>query len=332
MNKKYHLDYDDVEDELEQLSESEFKIFNRNFNKSIHSRNSAQCIEAMQWYDRYGKQRNDVKGKTNVAFRISKRKTINFGCMEDYNIDTLPKTYLRVKKGTEVYELTQIGKENAGKSLLSRVFITNVLLAWTKVVLGGKKDNRYLPRINKENKSDISTLGLWCNKRKTKITKETIFLIDGIRIQKAIQDLIFIIRNHSNDTGTIKKALESGKISQQLYDTIEFKRRHSKKTRAKILYGMRMRSYRHEKHLETGDYKWKYPLYDINLLKYYIKELKSGRFFIDILTPVIKDTQNFPTKNTDLHILKPETTNDGDYKVNDNLGDYDLNQYVYERN
>jgi len=88
--------------------------------------NEAQKLNPIEFTTKYGKIGNDIKGNTRTGRNIMRKKDNNFGSISEYNIDTLPKSFLHLK-GIEKTELRQDSKTYNDIDIISRRFLSKIL-------------------------------------------------------------------------------------------------------------------------------------------------------------------------------------------------------------
>jgi len=273
--------------------------------------NEAQKINVSEWISRYGKETNAILGNTKKGRIITRLPQHNFGSITEYNIDTLPNSYLS-RNGIEKFEITQDNKMYRGKDIMSRRFNSKILSCWC-YALGIKY------------KKGIE---LWCKDIKIRLDKtgnnKSIKMLSGKEVIPMIKDIIFLTRY--NKLEEIAKYSDKGIISPELHDLLYellYDSTLSYEDKQEIFNNIKDKLYINH---QIRDKVWTYPKYSIEYLIGLIKQIQSGEFFDELYIPVIYQLKKYPLECKDTH-LKPMTP-EQHIKTYD---DYDLSQY-YEDN
>ena len=278
-------------------------------NKSLSEYNMAERINSREWTTKYGKVANKQYGNTRLGKNIARLPQHNFGSIAEYNIDTLPNSYLS-RNGIEKFELSQSNKYYRGKSLISRRFLCKILSTWAYAV--GITYKQAIKLWAKDIKQ-------YTYNGKTRTYK----MLSATEGQQMIKDLLFLIRNKS--VQDILKYAESGIISEHLYHRINGIINDdlwdNDEKQQKI---MQIKDRLYITH-QLGNKVWAYPKYSAEYLISIIKDLQSGQYFTDIYIPVINNLFKYPIECKDTH-LKPMTDTEH-IKARD---DYDIGQYIWE--
>ena len=138
-----------------------------------------------------------------------------------------------------------------------------------------------------------------------------------------IRDIIFLTRD--KDWSKIGNYIQNGSASVELYNTIDTIRRKRKCKVETVLQEIKKRIYIDEQS-RVKEYIWSYPKYPVEYLLKVLEQLQSGKYFIDILIPLVYNLWKYPLECKDTH-LKPMT----DRKHEKNIDDYDITKYIWER-
>jgi len=278
--------------------------------KSLDEYSASQKLNIYKYNTSYGKEREKVIGNTSIVRSIEKIASKNFGSIGDYDIDTIPRSLIRCK-GTEVTYITDVHKMNKNKQLVSRRFCSKVLSTWCWAM-----GIKYIP-----SDRHINGIELWG----IKIPGIKEVLINPTDCGYMIKDLIFLMRNKSSSIDDLLDELRKGNISHQLYDVIMHKRYTKQTTVINIVNDIKVKiSYLYN--YSTSDVAWDYTKWNPEYLIKILDRLHSGEYFTDILVPAIIDLWKYPIKCTDTG-LKQMT----DEEHQKNTDDYDITQYVWER-
>jgi len=278
----------------------------------------AQKLNTYEWTNQFGKIVNEQTGSTRTGRIISRLPQHNFGSIIDYSIDTLPLSHIRCK-GTEITYVTNKYLQHKNIHLLSRLFASNVLSFWCYVL-----DIYYLP-----NEKHLSGINIWSTPLKMRHRalnefQDTTFFVTGEQLKLMLYDFIFLIRSKS--TTKLPDLIQRGQASEQLYNTLDTLRRQRKCGMDTILLEIKDRLYYD---MTTKEYQniWGYPKLHVSYLYSLISELRSGKYYLDILIPLIKDMKHYPIICKDTHV-KPLTHE----QHQQNKDDYDILQhYIEER-
>ena len=268
--------------------------------------NEAQVINQYFYYDKYGKLRVKVYGNTYLAFNIAKRKPRHFGSISEYNIEVLPKSYLH-HLGIEKIQLKQDSSSYRGVDLISRRFASRVIKEWARL-----KGIRYYSKKRKDH-----ALNLVCEKNliyNDMPYKDDVYTITGEDLILLILEIIEEIRDGNPKAFYIDRALVNN--PRDADEIVVLKQ---------CIYKDENNKY----HIEQDDtveyYKtWKTPIFNMEYLFGILKELESGKYFLDVPIIVIKDLYKYPIRCTDINAVK----DDQEYK--EKLDDYDITQYIWE--
>jgi len=304
------------EQELLEYPELRNEVVN-DFGMNLDKYSQAQIMSNVEWITKYGKVGNkQVSNIQVVKNSISRLPANSFGSIGKYDIDTLPDTLFKCK-GTEVTEVRADNYMNKGKHLISRTTATNILSYWC-YVLG----IRYLPD---SSKPDVPNgLGLWSKE----ITysglngeENSEVFISGNELKQIILDLIYLTRN--NNPKHFYQNAKTGKISVYLYNTIRDLRYAEGTTRKKVVNNIKERLYYTH---QIGEFCWAYPKYPVDYLIKLLQELTSGKYFMDIYIPLVKDRFKYPIECKDTRVFP--MSNEQHKKHED---DYNIGQYIFER-
>ena len=317
------------------MKEKEFKgkilkseIIN-DIGRELNEYNEAQWINTIEYTTRYGKVYNKVYGNTRAGLIISQLPDKNFGSIGDYNINTLPSSYMRVK-GIEKYELNTDGLYYKGMQVISRRFLSNILSTWCYIIgmpykYGIKMwcSEETQLAYHKEYKKEETDRGVRYKLVEDKPKYKTYKMISGLEGIQMIKDILYLMRNKTPEK--LMKNAEKGIISSQLHSvifTLFNDKIYSKKERLEHFNRIKDRLY-----YIFNEYgiAWSFPKYNPNYLISIIKELQSGHYATDLYVPIIHNLKKYPIKCTDTHI-KPLT----DEEHQKNKDDYDLTKYIVE--
>lgn len=259
-----------------------------------------QKINVYDVGNKWGKTDIKLYGTTQIGSNIHRHKVINFGSIDDYDIDTIPIDAIR-GKGQEITYLSQIRKSDKNKSIISRRFISNVLASWCHTV--------GILYTTHGNSGDINGIDLWG--RDTDVYDRKV--INGYDAVRMLKDLLLIIRNK-----TISSA------SPQLLYIFKYIKKYSDTTTDKeIIDDMKKRIYWD---FNVGRFGWAYPKIHPEYIIELLDLLKPSNYLMDICVPLVYDRYRYPIRCTDISI-HPMT----DEQHSDNADDYDLNRYIAER-
>jgi hypothetical protein len=306
------MEEESYEKYINKLIKKEQVIFGEDLNKN----NPAKNINVREWTTQYGKVTNKTYGNTRIGKDIDRKIVRNFGCISDYNVDTLPNSYLS-RNGIEKFEITQAGKYYNGVDIISRRFLSRVLSMWCYIVGIKYKDTK-----NKNN-----GINIWCEDINCQVTTgeyKIYKMLSGNECIEMLKDLLALIRNNSLDK-LMERAINHNIISDKLYNvlwTIKHNNKLSDEQKQKRYYNIKNRLYYD---YNTKDKVWCYPKYNPEYLIGLIKDLQSGDYFTDLYVPIINDLYKYPIECKDTH-LKPMS--DDEHKSNKD--DYDLGKYIWE--
>jgi len=287
-----------------------------NFNIPLDDYNQAQLMKNIEWVTKYGKVANKQISNSKTVRSIGRLPVKTFGSAGQYDVDSLPSTLFKCK-GTEVTEVNTDNYTNENTSILSRRFVSDILSYWSYVM-----GIRYVPDESKPDKP--SGIGIWgkeVNYSGVKGEWKTKHFITGEDIKMMLKDIIFLTRNQK--AKQIYKKIRSGIVSSYLYDTITSLRYVKKTTTNTILQRIKNRLYYD---YQVSDIAWSFPKYNVNYLIELVNELNSGKYYNNILTPLIYEMHKYPIECKDTRVF-PLTQQ----RHTDNYGDYDLQQYISER-
>jgi len=274
-----------------------------NINMSLDNYNEAQIINTYSTVNKYGKNVSIVTGNTRKADTIRQLPFYSFGSIDEYNINTLPKSYLS-RYGVEKFELFQSGNYN-GKSLISRRYLCDILNTWCKILKIPYKQG----------------VKMWCiDIEQVLITGKTkkYTSINGEIAIRILKDILFLMRNKSFKS--ITKYAKKEKVSQQLHNYI--KGLTYDRVSKDYIKGLKDNLYFT---LKANDIVWAIPKYSPDYIIKHIKLLQSGKYLTDIYVPIINNLTKFPIKCTDMTV-KPMTNDEHDK----NSDDYDIGKYIWE--
>jgi len=309
---KRNISIDKLEEELEASEHLKSNIINQEIKCRYTNRNIAQKLTAIEWYNKYGKQDNLQTGNTYKGKHIEQTKPLNFGSIDDYNIDTLPKGLFHCK-GTEITQVKEIDYRK--KKLINRRFLSNILQTWC-YFMGIKY-------IDNTDKYEFTGTKLWGKELEYSINlkdKSAIFLT-GKQGKQMIRDIIFLSRNKR--LSKMKDYIENKKVSPQMYRTILYRVHSEKKTFDEILQDIKSRVFYD---YSIGEYAWAYPKYNIEYLTRTLRELSTEKYFLSILIPIIEHLRKYPIICKDTHVF-PKS----DEEHNKAKDDYDISQHIWER-
>jgi len=269
----------------------------------LQNRNTAQRLNVINYRDRWGRDRSRETGIFRITDSISQLKTINFGAIQEYDIDTYPKSLIRCK-GTEITYLSnkRYRAKKQGVLVLNRRFLSKILSFWCYLV--------DIPYIRKEHR--ISGVRLWCipdkaipilKKTKDKSKEKTYFITGEIGII-LLRDILWLIRNVDNKKLKIK-AYE-GKISKHLYNLLQKKHTTLSEIKDRLYYVYQL-----------GDKAWAFPKISPEYILRLLNELNSGRYYLDVIVPIIKDLHKYPIVCSDIRACNI-------YRSQETKDDYDL--------
>jgi len=290
--------------------------------------NPAQNINTIEFTTRYGKVYNKVYGNTRAGKIISNLPTYNFGSIADYIVDTIPKTYTHIKS-IEKFEINETGKYYNGMSIISRRFICNILNFWARVLnipykyaikMWAIKEKQLTS--HKHYEKVITNRGIRYKLIKDKPEYREYYLISGQEAILMLKDILYLMRNKTPEK--LIKHAEEGKISSQLHnviygilndiiDTKKEKQERFEKIKERLYYI-----------IQAHDKVWSFPIINPEYIISLIKELQSGKYYLDIYVPVIHQLKKYPIECKDTHV-KPLTNEQHEQ----NKDDYDIGKYIW---
>ena len=290
--KEYNYEY--LEKEMQENPKLKEQFIGEKSIK-MNDRNSAQLINTFEFVNRYGKVRSKITGTTKLVNDIIRLPSNNFGSISELNIDTLPQSYLS-RAGIEKTTLNQNNKSYKNKDLINRRFASKIVQE-----IGYINGVRYYH--TKDNNNIVNML---C--RKDKFEGNIHYYINGYEIKELILELINSIRNNN------PKCFYEHELEINSPFNID-----------KVIVL--------EKDLDTGEETivnryikvWKYPRFNMEYLFGLLKELNSGKYFMDVDIPIIYDLYKYPIRCTDIN-TKPLT----DTQHNKNKDDYDISKYLWD--
>lgn len=308
---KDNPDPKEVEDEIVKS-----QLINYLHGKPLDTYNSAQKINVSSKITRWGKVATNEDSNTYLGRTLSRQKITHFGSIGDFTVDSLPIAMIRrykgggketknLHKGTQITWMSTKNSQSNGVQLISRRFISRLINYWAYVVdLGGntKKSNYML------------ALDLWSVSLTHPKTNRTYKMIDGYVAIDIIRDILFLIRN---------KQVDPSKMSQHLYNIIRDKTYHSKKPFEEILGDMKKRVYYTR---QLGEIAWSYSDIHPNYLRNLLMDLRSGDYDLEIKVPSIINLYKYPIECKDTQVKQMT-----EKQHEKNLDDYDISQYIYER-
>lgn len=272
---------------------------------------ASKKINVQTFTTKYGKIRGRELSNTKLGNYIARTKTINFGSVGDFSIDAIPNSLIR-SKGTEVTWVSSDSKCFRNKQLISRRFLSKICQFWSYMV-GIRYDFH---------KGEMNGLWEWGTMLKLHNTNEHHTFLSGGDAIAMLKDILFVIRN--KNIKNINKFYNDGRISKQLYNILIEMASQKNNSIENTLMEMKYRVYYDYK---LDDKVWSYPKVRVNYLFNLIKEINNGDYLTDILVPVIHNLHTYPIICKDTHV-KPMSTEEHE----NNTDDYDLTQYVFERN
>jgi len=303
------------------------------------NKNQTESINTYDFVDRWGKVRNVVFGNTRLGHNISREKVLNWGSVGDFDIDTIPLSYIKAK-GTEVTYISYESKQVKNKQLINRRFLCNVLSTWG-YLLG--------IQYTSTDKYKMTGIKIWCrgieyeftdtSGNKTELKRGEHSHINPADVTLMMKDILYIMRGKKFKY--IKDEMINGNVSPNLYNTIFTLAKKEKTSMEDILQECKERFYKEHRVIDynTGqvDFIWNYTKWCPEMITGYIRELNSGKYFTDILYPIIKNMHYkspYPIKCTDTHLKRYKVTVDTDGNIIDehkkNNDDYDINQYYID--
>jgi len=279
-----------------------------------YASNEAQIVNDFEYVNKYGKITVGINPNTRVAKRISQIKHLNFGCIGDLNIDTIPKGLYHLK-GTEITALNTDNKEYKDIILLNRRFLSKVLKEYC--IIMGIQYRAW----NKRKNTDYIGINNFCIEYKDKSIKKPIHLISGVEVEQIIHLILDEMRNRNLKCFNEYRCKVNNPELPKYINTPHCKKKISDKylwlevavyqeitdSKGKVIpydelndeqTGLIQRYYR----------AWLVPRYSWEYLNGILQELNSGDYFKDIYMPIIYDLYKFPIKNTDIR-TKPLTDN-----------------------
>ena len=278
--------------------------------RALETYGQTHTINVYYKTSRYGKSYPVITANTKQVDTMRQLKVVNFGSIQDFLIDTLPKTLFRAK-GTEKIVMQEGEKQDQqGTYMISRRFISKTIKFWANMT-----GIRYV--VTSDERRDINALSLW--------GKDLIFygfddrkmaqyFSNGEDCIKIIKDILFVMRD---------KEYNPNKVSDQLNRIIQNRCKALKIKPEKVLKEMKDNIYYT---YQCNDVVWSFPKVSVEYLFGLLKELKSGRYDITLMIPLIYDMRTYPIKCTDMHI-KPMT--EEEHKINKD--EYDIGRYIFER-
>jgi len=329
---------------IELTPEVESQLIN-NLKKPIDDYSEAQQINVSSKVNKWGKFATNEDGNTYLGRNISRLPLKTFGSVGEYHVDSLPLSVVKCK-GTTITCMDTKGMEFQGVQTISRRFISKVIQLWSYVVdlrgnsgianyrraldmcaitltptaLFGLDDNRLLEAslnaINPEtldgkNLNKLSSGNLVIDM----IRKREYKIVNGDLAISMIKDLLFLIRNQK---------INPDKISLNLYNITRAKTYEDKKDFDTILNEMKSRL-QHLKQL--GEDAWGYSSIHPEYLVCLLNELRSGDYDRETLVPAILNLYKYPIECKDTHVKQMS-----EKQHSKNIDDYDIGNYIFERN
>jgi len=199
---------------------------------------------------------------------------------------------------------------------------------------------RYAETIYTQDKKDKN--GKWIIKSKRKITqqvrdmwckraeyvdvngkKRVTYLLSGNDTKMMIKDMLFMIKDKNPDK--MYNLLKSGNLSMQLYNYLSERALTDKEKFIQQIAFIKDRLYYD---FQANNKAWNTikPIFNPDYLIGILNELDTSDFILDMGLPVVNDLYKYPLECKDTQV-KPMS----DEKHISNLGDYDMTQYVFER-
>ena len=269
--------------------------------------NEAQTINQYYYTDRFGKQRVKTYGNIYKAVDIANKKVWHFGSISEYHIETLPQSYLHHLK-IEKITLNQDSSSYRGIDLISRRFASKIIQEWARL-----KGIRYYTKNKKSH-----ALNLVCHKNniyKDEPYEDDIYTITGEELILLIEEIIMEIRD--GNPRAFNEFVELVNNPRDVDEIIVLKKSIWKDSNNKYI----IEEDDNPKYLKW----WRFPRYNMEYLFSILKELQSGRYYLDVPIIVIKDLYHFPIKCTDLNQCKDNK----DFKEKAEI--YKANKFVFER-
>ncbi len=320
--KKKVIPLSPIEKELQEFPELLSLIINRgvvNYKKAgipqtirnVENLGISERLNPFEAVNKFGKVNHKLFGFTTMGTNISRIPTKNFGSIGDFNIDSLPHSFGRLK-GTEITWLSYDNKHIRNKQMISRLCASNVLSTWCYVL-----DIDYLDTATPDRISGINMWGIDAEEASQ-------LFITGDMMKRMIKDIIFLTRNIKRQK--IYEKISMGLASIQLYNVLQHKRYNKEGKLDDIINTIKNRLYYT---YQVGErIIWDYPKYSVEYLNEFIDRLDSGEYITDIIIPLMYERRGikfkFPLKNVDTRI-KP-TSNEEHQKAKD---DYDLTQHLF---
>lgn len=253
----------------------------------------SQKINEFTWISGYGKRITEITPNTHIGRRINELQVNHFGSVRDYDIDTLPLSYVKCK-GTEITWISTRAKEFDGKYVISRRFLSKILNKWSYIV--GIRYKRPSKRY------EDSGIKLWAKELYVPdiIHGELreVYLLTGNDGIKMLRDILFLMRNTKyRGSDQLKRILARRNDPQRIKDRLYYD-------------------------YQTGNRIWSFPKFNPEMLKGYIAELNNGNYILSMGVPIIHDLWNYPIRCTDINELE---------QVDDVMDDYDISGYIWER-
>jgi len=262
-------------------------------NRNYRDLNDAQKINVFERYTRYGKLKSTIRGSFKTTWKVIRNPINSFGSIAEYNVDSLPLTHMKCK-GTQVTYVSQQELSRDGIQIISRSFASLVLNYWS-YILG----IRY-----QEDKGHLSGINSW--RKILEVTDEKtehkykVEFITGKDVQMMIKDLMFLTRDKKPHQ--FKEYISLQKCSPQLSDIIHYKQKHQKITLDKVITKCKGRLYYWIKSKDGSEF-WKYPKFHMEYLSHILSELQSGKYYDELVIPIIHNVWKFPLECKDTHII-----------------------------
>lgn len=306
--------------------------------------NSAKRLHVFSRINRFGKKDERVVANTKHGNRISMRGVKHFGSIGDYYIDGLANSKVPMMKGQDVTfvsdDTLRSRHKKTGTKVIRRMFITNLLKTWCKILR-----IRYYT-VDNDRKGALTGLELFSSKYGEHYNSDgtRLFYVTGRDAISMLKDILFLLRyDGKKDLG---KAVADGKVSNEFYTVI---RHRQMKTKLEFNVLLRMASrnmwldhkiYKEDEHgiPEMDEYghrvilkRWRTPYIQPSYITSLLKELNGTKYFTDMLIPAVRDTKIYPVVCTSMRALHQTEDEDGNVEIDEKLGDYDYNQYTFER-
>lgn len=290
-------------------------IINFSPNRKLEQFGQTHTINVLPIISRYGKETTLITPNNRISFYISRQNQINFGCIQDFEIDTIPLSMFR-GKGMEKFALYEQEKQNRkGQFFISRRFVSKLISFW-----GYMMDIQYVRMDDQD--THTTAISIWGN-------AEKFYGLDNKKMQQyfgygdicipIIKDILFMIRN---------KPFKEDSVSPQFLQVIAMKKKAYQTIKQKFNLGEYLSEIKKRLYYDyqLNSDAWATPKLNPEYLIGLLNELQSNKYVLTQQVPLIYDLWNFPIKCTDMN-LKPMTNEQHEA----NKDDYDISAIVFER-